>query len=235
MVNHMQISQVIFSRRPATHIVSLGQNCATAYNLRRHFDFGDAFPFDWWIVPADGLARFLVNPDVDALYDPARLELTPDAGSVRHREFDFKLFHEFPRQSDLPDSRIREDWHEFIERPKQRAAALVAKLMKLNATSNRIAFIREGPSSVDLADQLDALFPMAETTLAVLEHIPDNRSDPEAWKGNAAGWDRALSALGLTLDRTGHRPFIETQTQLELGWSSQLSSSWSLVRRRSPG
>jgi hypothetical protein len=232
MVDHMQISRAEFSKRPATHIVSLGQNCATAYNLRRHFDFGAAFPFDWWIVSADGLTRFLTNPDVEFLYDTSQLELARDASSVQHREFGFRFYHEFPRRSDLPDARIREDWREFIERPKQRAAALVAKLMNLNASGNRIAFVREGPSSPDLADQLDRLFPLAETTLAVLEWIPGDQGDPLAWKGDSARWDATLNTLELTLDRAGHRPFTEIQGQLELSWSSELSSSLQLVRRR---
>ena len=81
----------------ATRIISLGGRCAVAHNLRRFFDFGEAFPFDWWITPFDGLIKFLANPDPDWLYDPAELDLTANKGSVRHSDLGIRLHHEFPR------------------------------------------------------------------------------------------------------------------------------------------
>ena len=49
--------------QPVMHIVSLGPRCATTYNLRRHYNFATAYPFDWWISPAGGLIQILTKLD----------------------------------------------------------------------------------------------------------------------------------------------------------------------------
>jgi hypothetical protein len=63
------------AREPVTHVVSLGANCAVAFNLRRYWNFGGAFPFGWWITSAEGVVGLLDRPDPDWLYDLQELEL----------------------------------------------------------------------------------------------------------------------------------------------------------------
>jgi hypothetical protein len=88
-----------FASMPATHVVSLGGQCETAYNLRRYFDFSTAYPFDWWVSPLSTVIRLLRDFDIDALYDTRRLEGTADFGTVIHRDYDLQLHHEFPRDN----------------------------------------------------------------------------------------------------------------------------------------
>jgi hypothetical protein len=197
-----------FRTTPATHIVSLGRRCAVAYNLRRFYNFQSAFPFDWWISPLGGVLRFLHHPDVDSLYDPEQLELSHNGSTVRHRTLQIQLHHEFPRDTSQPGRPVRDEWRDAIEHPKSRTTALLEKFLALNAGGNRIAFIREdnGPGE-QIAKRLDALFPLADYTLVELPRVPGGMQDAYGWKGNPVLWDAALHDLGLTLDRTHHRPF----------------------------
>ncbi len=199
-----------FRQSPVTHIVSLGRDCATAYNLRRHFDFGGAFPFDWWVVEAAGLNRFLAEPDVDALYDGTKLELISNGASVRHREYGIQLHHEFPREWDVPRQPIRNDWREWLAKANQRTAALMRKFLALDAPQNRIVFVRQGPVARETVERLDALFPAADWAFAAIEVRSNDASD---WKGDLGAWRQALDALGVTLDRTHHRPFEEKKSE----------------------
>lgn len=210
----MQLQLIEFRESPATHIVSLGPRCATAYNLRRYFNFAGAFPFDWWITGGDGVAAFLEKPDIERLYDPTLLEPTRGATSIRHSEFGFLLHHEFPRQWHLPGLPVQENWRDFLEQPKQRTAALLDKLLRLNATNNRIAFIREGLPCGKLATHLDILFASPVWTLVELRTVED-ANDVHGWKGDPAAWDQILDGLGLTLDLTGHRLFDAAKVEPE--------------------
>lgn len=206
----MKLSLEDFRITPATHIVSLGKRCSVAYNLRRFYNFRSAFPLDWWITPASGIVKFLRQPDVGYLYDPALLKLTPNAASVRHRELGIQLHHEFPRNKARPGQPIKPGWKNAIENPKSRTIALIGKFLGLNAAGNRIAFVREDAElAAALTDRLDALFPLADYTLIVLPKIPGGKHDAFKWKGDPALWNKALGDLNLSLDRTHHQPFDE--------------------------
>jgi hypothetical protein len=198
-----------YRRQPASAIVSLGRSCATAYNLRRHFDFGGAFPFDWWITPLAAVEAVLRRPDPDWLYDPALLELTEKETSVRHRETDILLHHEFPRHWLEPAQPVRPDFRETISGPKKRTAALLAKLLQLNSPTERLLFVRERiPGETgSLANILEEVFNRAKWALIELDQIrgPD-------WQGDLDQWDEFLSGLGVSFSRpAGEKPFSEVQ------------------------
>lgn len=201
-----------FKKLPATHVVSLGESCATAYNLRRHYNFGGAFPFDWWVSEAEGLIRFLDDPRVDRLYDPEKLGLTDNGGSVRHKEFGLLLHHEFPRAWRREGGPIRDDWRDFLAKPKHRSAALVKKFLDLNKADNRIVFVRYGKSAPGFIERLEKLFVEPTWTFVHLGYIA-NKSG--GWKGDPQAWDRVLDDLSLSIDLTGHKPFVETDPDVE--------------------
>ena len=166
----MELNLGDFKAQAATHIVSLGIACDTAYNLRRYFDFGGAFPLDWWIVPPSALTRFLRNPDAEVLYDLDKLALTSNGGGVYHTELDLHLLHEFPRVS-MPSGPISADWREHVDGPKARTTALLQKLLALNAPGNRVAFIRHKAAEQDVHAELENLFYLADWIFIQLDDL----------------------------------------------------------------
>lgn len=208
----MHLSLLDFRREPATHIVGLGMRCEVAYNLRRAFDFSTAYPFDWWITPTKALLIFLANPDAADLYEPAKLELSARANSVRHTS-GILLYHEFQRDNDAPKKPVRPEWRDGLDKPRQRTAVLTKRLLGLNAPDNRIAFVRQPRQATRrVAVRLENLFPLAEWTLIDLAAIPRGTND---WRGDAKGWDRALAELELPFDRSRHRPFAAAMSPRE--------------------
>jgi hypothetical protein len=209
-----------FKTAPATHFVSLGARCAVAYNLRRFYNFRSAFPFDWWITSTAGVAKFLRRMDIEYLYAPDQLELTPDARTVRHRGLNFQLHHEFPREN-KKGGRVLPNWFEAIEQPKKRTAALINKLLALNSSNNRVVFVREQEKITDhIAGCLDTLFRQAEYTLVVLPKIPRNFNGKFGWHGDPEQWDKALGALGLSLDLNNHQPFDKGSGGIKADYST---------------
>lgn len=212
----MYLELELFRASPATHIVSLGEACANAYNLRRYYNFGGAFPFDWWVSDAEGLVRFLESPSIEFLYDVNRLTLSQTNDSVRNHDFNFIFQHEFKHDWSLPGHPIRADWTTNIEKPAQRSEALLNKFLALNANGNRVVFIRNGKTSPKIIASLEKLFPLPEWTFVHIDYIANGEN---GWKGDTSLWDEALARLNITLDLTKHKPFRETDPDVEFAAS----------------
>lgn len=191
-----------------THIISLGNRCATAYNLRRHFGFGDGHLFDWWITPYPGLLILLDNLSADWLYEPVHLELRPDRSAVRHRLTGIELTHDFPRVG-AANGPVTSDFLRHLDRPRSRAAYLIDKLRSLNDPAERILFIREAEITSALADKIAAILPKAKFDLVAIPPIPERGA---GWTCDPAEWDAALSALGARLVGE-HKPFVRQTVQ----------------------
>ncbi|WP_296817178.1 hypothetical protein [Brevundimonas sp.] len=189
--------------RSFTHVISLGNRCATAYNLRRHFSFGDGHLFDWWITPYPGLLALLDNLSADWLYDPASLEMLPDNRAVRHRPSGIELTHDFPRVGKHAGP-VTVDFLDYLDRPKSRAGYLIDKLKGLNCPGERILFVREAAVTSALSERLAALLPLARFEVASIEPVA-NLGD---WRGDPALWDAALASLEARLIGD-HKPFSE--------------------------
>lgn len=211
----MQMELPVFRREPATHIVSLGMRCVVAHNLRRFYDFSTAYPFDWWVTPAIGLTALLAEPDVDALYDVSQLSLAEGGKSVCHVN-GIRLFHEFARDKTQRAKPVRPGWQDALAAPRERTAALVQRLLKLNAPGNRIAFFRQPDKRVGkIAAALAARFPLAEWTLIGLAPIEKDAALEKDWRGDPARWDHVLRDLDLEFDRRRHRPHADSVSPRE--------------------
>jgi hypothetical protein len=228
-----------FSRLPATHIVSLGGQCETAYNLRVYYDFSTAYPFDWWITPLSAVITLLHDFDVDRLYDPARLEITPTFGTVFHRDCNLQLHHEFPRDPENRfgngAGRVCPTFRDHIDKPKRRTVYLRDRLFALNQAGHRVLFVRqqvpgkggtEGGVQRDLTEALDTVFPNAVASLALVNtrgarfqdgvqllYIPEGAP---TWHGYRTAWDEALASLEIRLDPTRSNRFEKTRANPEL-------------------
>ena len=199
-----------FTVEKATHIISLGKTCAVAYNLRRYFDFDMAFPFDWWVTPPSGLCKLIQKPDPDYLYNPIMLEVTDDKSSVIHKELKIQLHHEFPREWKSAGMPVRDDWMDYVEKPKARTTALLRRLLALNRPDCRLAFVTHGSMELSLIEALEGLFHDAQWTLLSFNGLDQPRTD---WRNDPDVWDRALQVSGLILDRKDHRPFVQKTSE----------------------
>ncbi len=201
----------------ATRIISLGGHCPVAHNLRRFFDFGEAFPFDWWITPFEGLLKFLTRPDVDWLYDPEKLELTPDNASVRHRELGILLHHEFPREPSKPHP-VKPGFLDAIARPKARTTRLVEKLLALDVADESLVFIRERecPEPIEnLSHVLGVLYRNAAWRLVNLRHVASDYA-VHGWNGDPAPWDTALADLLIQFERRDPKRYSPSRPAAEI-------------------
>ena len=203
----MRIDLKDFSKSPASHVVSLGPRCATAYNVRRHYDFGDAFPFDWWITNCKGLEYVLSNPDVDYLYSLDKLIMIESGDSIKHKDLEILFHHEFFRDWSLPNNPIKSGWEDNVDVPRKRTQYLMEKFLSLNKSGNRVFFIREVDNlgeSLEIENRLIDLFPDAEWCLA---EIPRVQSRVAGWKGDPVVWDKLLSAFNVNLSNSSLKPF----------------------------
>lgn len=186
-----------FTRSPATAIVSLGGACSVAYNLRRHFGFETAYPFDWWVTPARSVAALLERPDMGWLFDPSRLKPTEGHDSIRHTELGISLHHDFPRQLGVSGTPVVENYVDFLDDAKSKATLLFARLFDLNRRGQRIVFVREWLGDEDRSDlmpEIERSFPSADWSL-----LATNPIRGQSWHGDAAGWDAMLRGSGVCL------------------------------------
>lgn len=213
-----------------THVVPIGANCRLTLNVRRFFDSGESYPFDWWIAPLPGVISALqCGLDGDRLYDPRALHRLGDANgrhrSVAHREFGIRYVHEFP---DMPDS-IAEpvEWAARLRQPRERLAHLADKLWRLNAPGHRILFVRfcvhpRGGIAHDteadlrrlgavLTERFDAatiaLLPISGKDRIESYETLAVRDGSEDWKGDFALWSAALASTGHRLVNPHRKPF----------------------------
>lgn len=198
-----------------SHIVVLGKRCATTHHVRRFFNFGEGYPFDWWITPFGGLLQVLARPDVDWLYDPALIVLTEGRRSVMHMPTGILFHHEFPREP-VDAQRggvapVRDDFLQHLAKPRARTAQLIQKLLALDTPGVRILFVREKGWHARLAPILAERFTRADWTLKMIPpvHAPDfTPADPaQKWQGDPGAWDVALSKLDVRLDNPSLKPF----------------------------
>lgn len=202
---------------PVTAIVSLGEACGVAHNLRRHFNFKSAYPFDWWVTPQKAVTGLLARPDIDYLYDPALLTVPESRATVTHAELGLLFHHEFPRDWKTPGGPISQDYLDHIEAPKARTRYLLDKFLKLDRVDARVLFVRmlqagEDPTAV--RDALASRFGRATWAFAAIAPI---RSDPSfGWQGDAEAWNRVLSDIDISSEESVGAPFNHVEPGLAL-------------------
>lgn len=207
------------------HIVSLGSACETAYNLRRHFGFATAYPFDWWISQTAGVARFIREADAAALYRESELQPSANARSIVNARYGIRLHHEFPRDRQVRGQPVIAGWARHLAAPQARTAHLIRRLSGLAAAGQRIVFVRSfGPRDTNAAAALSLLaaledrFAPARIGVVLVNHEGRLPAGPPVhrlavarvagsdWRGDAGAWDAALGTLGLRLTPGLHRP-----------------------------
>lgn len=209
-----------------SHVVPLGLSCRVTYQVRTYFKTRMSHPFDWWTTSAEGIARYLADPDPDRIYRADALcEQVADGwiSSIASREFGFQLYHEFPRQEESPPIRVvSPDWRSRIAAAREQHVRKLERLAALDRPGNRILFVRDRlAASEDVRSTeaaADALWralrgrwAAADIALLLVNFPPftpcsprilrANFADPpapppESWRGEDARWAKALAELG---------------------------------------
>lgn len=88
---------------PPDLVFSLGPNCRNTWNLRHHFEFDRAYPFDWWITPAKSMLALLDRdrPFQVELSDLVVTEPEDGTNSVYNRRLNLLHHHDFDRAGGL--------------------------------------------------------------------------------------------------------------------------------------
>lgn len=218
----------------ATHIVSLGGNCRVTYNLRKHFNFGSAYPFDWWICPLKSATSFLSNPNLDVLYDPLLLAPVMQGDrifSIENSHFGIRLHHEFPRKQGT----IISEFREHVGAPRQRLTYLFNKFLKLNTSDSQILFVRNfinwdrDVNSLDVIEFMETvrksvnaastefLFinPPRGVDIAGVRTLRFSDPPPDPWQGDQAVWSENLSKVDVDFVNLEGSRFVETGPEME--------------------
>lgn len=220
------VSLAEFNQRPATHVVSLGAYCATAYNLRRYYEqAGERLPahnFDWWISPLSGLIQFFEEPDLEGLYDIEALEcVVAEDGFpvVRHKRLGIEFVHEFQRRTLTPALVDAPGFLADLAKAKERTLALGTRLLGLNREGNHVAFFRTahpsdfgdaGGQLARLVAVLDTVYDKATYTVVVTHgqqdawpmarggaFVPFASTGKGDWRGHEPDWNVFLAGTGI--------------------------------------
>ncbi|MBW6397505.1 papain-like cysteine peptidase [Roseomonas sp. HJA6] len=214
-----------FAGSSIDHLVSLGRACETAYNLRRHYGFATAYPFDWWISTTEGAARFIRDGDAEALYRQEDLSVSADGDAVGNARYGIRLQHEFPRDRRLEGRPVVADWADHLEAPRKRTAHLARRFFGLAATARNIVFVRaiaprdtNGAAVAALLEALDMRFTAARVAVVLVNYrgqvpaahpvhrLSVARPAGADWRGDSGAWDAALATLGLRMTPGLHKP-----------------------------
>jgi len=87
------------SSREYDLIVSAGDWCGPAHNIRRVFGRERAYPFDWWVSPYKSFLR-LLDENFENLLVPGNLFLTDGNKSVKCSYYGILHHHDFTRNAE---------------------------------------------------------------------------------------------------------------------------------------
>lgn len=167
--------------------------------MRTFFGSTESFPFDWWISPLDGIARYLEDPDPALIYVEGRLQemrgTHGEVASIYNPDFGFQLVHEFPRRAEIvggaPVDAVAPGWQRHVAAAAARHVRRLARLDALDRRGRRILFVRNrlSPDPADARDPRPAVdrlwaalrrrFRAADVELLLLNlHLPEAPARP---------------------------------------------------------
>jgi hypothetical protein len=228
------------SRIRVDYVVSLGGVCRVTYNLRRFFNFGTAFPFDWWVTDLQGVINAIESDKDPYAHLIENRQNREDILQIMSGDGTIGFHHEFPRDWSTPGSPVRSDWRLHIEAARARFMYLRQRLLNANTSSHRILFVRhlgnlrDSRSSAhetidDLMDAIDNTFNKSQN-IFLLINAPDpiRRSQYYTlrfherevgvgkWEGDFVQWESELSKLDFELFNPSLRPFEEAKANPEV-------------------
>lgn len=129
---------------PIRKYVSLGIRCSVAWQIRRHFDQPEAYPFDWLVTPLQSVAP-LIRCGFESMARPETLRLAQynDQGyqTIHDTGAGILLHHDFPRKPGAPGM-IKPGWEEKIATVRAKYDHIAENWARLEE-ADEIVFIRE--------------------------------------------------------------------------------------------
>lgn len=191
-------------------VLSLGMACDTAFQIRRNFAQTEAYPFDWWITPYDGL-RELIAGDFAGLLSEENLERSGQY-VVDHR-FGLAMMHDFENLERFRDTldAVRAKYRRRISRWLALFTNPVSVLFVRGQQYADDSVIGESKARALLALLRDK-YPKAQVHLLVQnppeagipELMEDNlwilqlkTPDPWEWYGDNTAWREMFSRIAL--------------------------------------
>ncbi len=191
---------------------SIGEYCASAFQLRRWSGRNDAFFFDWLVTP--GSAFDFIRQSSDQFLMPGNWDIVGEPGNegIRVRDkFSGLLFqHEFPTIDGKIDAARVE---EHLATAREKFTYLKNKTIAAIAGSPNCVLVRAENALVTLDDALEranqirqAFMPINPNIKTVLastnfegefrhpEFIMIKLQPHAGWEGDNASWDRLLTA-----------------------------------------
>jgi len=193
-----------------THIVSLGNRCEVAYQIRRYFLIEKSYPFDWWITPRMSLLKALKNLEVENMFNVEKLELTSDYtsmisslffvhypdDSVINQDYGIHYYHDFLRETGNNDNgKINLNYKEQIPNVKKKFMHVFENFNNLNQPENSILFIRSGEledENNELTLTISKYFDKCNFVILFINPLKSN-----IWTGSDSEWDKAFNAYNL--------------------------------------
>ncbi|WBO60420.1 MULTISPECIES: DUF1796 family putative cysteine peptidase [unclassified Acidocella] len=117
-------------------IVSIGDWCGPAHNIRRFFGVEESYPFDWWITPYEATIK-LLNSNFEGMLNPANLVIE-DNSTVRCTTYGLLHHHDFERDdNDL----IKPDIDQQINHVYAKTYRRIQRLLD-NTKDKEVLFVR---------------------------------------------------------------------------------------------
>jgi hypothetical protein len=118
-------------------IVSAGDWCGPAHNIRRVFGRERAYPFDWWVTPYRSFVK-LLDEDFANLLIPGNLVLTEGNGSIKCNYYGILHHHDFTRDS---EKKVISDFMKELPRVIAKTTALIHRL-NAEVEGSDVLFVR---------------------------------------------------------------------------------------------
>jgi hypothetical protein len=190
-------------------IVSLGEQCKTAYQIRRITGDNNSGVFDWLVTPFDSLIT-LIETDFAGFFDLANLQPRSTGRGVTDTSTEVEFHHHFPH--DDAGQTIEAEIGPQYPKQRQKFDYLQSKWREL-AYADSLLFVRSGVYPLQgpqrLYQSLQKRFPRAHVRLLMVsQHDPQEdghegniilctvKNDvghaPNGWRGRDEGWDSVL-------------------------------------------
>lgn len=133
-------------------LISLGQACDVAFQIRMHTGDNTSHFFDWLATPAEGLIHILKN-DFD-VFHPDHLCLREKGSQlfVEDIETGVRFFHQFPNRRGRAYESYLVHYPEFIEKFR-----FLAERFRETVQTKTVTFVRQGISASE-AERLEEVF-----------------------------------------------------------------------------
>jgi hypothetical protein len=141
---------ILHKKEQFDHIISLGESCQVAHQIRRYFHIQGAHFFDWIYVTLPSLIKLIENEFEDVCL---RENLGPSNSKrlVRDSKYNICYFHEFKPEN----GQLLPNYLDHYAEAKEKYDYLIKKFLLVLNSSERCLFIQRRAQWIDLGNYSD--------------------------------------------------------------------------------